>query len=127
MEKVCGIGGLFFRAKDPAALGEWYERHLGVARVPKDYDAECWTQDAGETVFAPFALDTDYFGAKDQQWMINFRVPDLTAMVTQLKAAGIAVDVDDQTYPNGVFARLEYPEGNPIQLWETQHNPDAKG
>jgi glyoxylase I family protein len=118
VEKVMGIGGFFFRAADPKALAEWYERHLGVSRTPETYGQEPWQQDAGPTAFAPFRKDTEYFGAAEQQWMINFRVRDLTAMVAQLKRAGIEVEVDPQLYPNGRFARLKDPEGNPIQLWE---------
>ena len=79
---------------------------------------EPWQQEAGTTVFAPFKADTKYFGRPTQQWMINFRVRDLDAMVAQLKRAGITVEVDPQAYPNGRFARLEDPEGNPIQLWQ---------
>lgn len=127
MEKVTGIGGIFFRAKDPAALGQWYEDHLGVKRTPQDYNTPPWMQEAGATVFAPFDHDTDYFGNKNQQWMINFRVRDLAAMVRQLRAAGVAVEVDEETYPNGLFARLEDPEGNPIQLWEPQENVETNG
>lgn len=117
-EKVMGIGGFFFRAADPKALSEWYERYLGVGRTPETYEQEPWRQDAGPTVFAPFPKDTKYFGADTQQWMINFRVRDLDAMVAQLKRARIEVEVDPQLYPNGRFARLKDPEGNPIQLWE---------
>jgi glyoxylase I family protein len=118
MEKVTGIGGLFFRSSDPEALGRWYEEHLGVLAVPKTYDTEPWTQEAGPTVWAAFSQDTTMFGRPEQQWMVNFRVRDLTAMVAQLRAAGIEVQVDPETYPNGVFAQLADPEGNPIQLWE---------
>ncbi len=118
MERVLGIGGLFFRAKDPQALAHWYEQHLGVTRVPQDYDTPPWSQDAGDTVFAPFTEDTQYFGRTEQQWMINFRVRDLDAMIAQLNAAGIAVTPDPESYPNGRFARLHDPEGNPIELWE---------
>lgn len=121
MEKVTGIGGLFFRSKDPEALSRWYEEHLGINQVPKTYDAECWSQQAGDTVWAAFAQDTKMFGRPEQQWMVNFRVSDLAAMVAQLRAAGIAVEVDPETYPNGVFAQLADPEGNPIQLWEPRH------
>jgi predicted enzyme related to lactoylglutathione lyase len=117
-ERVTGIGGFFFRATDPKGLAEWYERHLGVTRTPESYTAEPWTQEAGTTVFAPFKADTKYFGRPTQQWMINFRVRDLDAMVAQLKRAGIGVDVDPEVYPNGRFARLQDPEGNPIQLWQ---------
>jgi glyoxylase I family protein len=118
MERVIGIGGVFFRAKDPEALAAWYERVLGVPRVPEDYSKQPWQQVGGPTVFAPFAADTDYFGARDQSWMINFRVKSLDLMVSQLRAMGIEVRVDAESYPNGRFARLHDPEGNPIELWE---------
>lgn len=118
MEKVTGIGGVFFRCSNPQALAEWYEKHLGVAQVPSDYQQSPWCQEAGATVFAPFPDNTDYFGRDDQQWMINFRVNDLAAMVAQLEAAGIEVSIDKEVYPNGRFARLSDPEGNPIELWQ---------
>ncbi|MEM0954891.1 MAG: VOC family protein [Pseudomonadota bacterium] len=117
-EKVTGIGGLFFRAEDPAALAQWYQEQLGVSLAPQDYTIQPWTQAAGPTVFAPFYANSTYFGNPDKQWMINFRVTDLDAMVAQLRAAGNAVEVDPELYPNGRFARLTDPEGNPIQLWE---------
>jgi glyoxylase I family protein len=118
MERVEGIGGFFFRAKDPKKLAEWYEANLGVGRVPVNKDSRPWRTSAGATAFAPFKEDTSYFGDRRLQWMINFRVRDLTKMVAQLRARGIAVEVDAQVYPNGRFARLSDPEGNPIQLWE---------
>jgi len=118
MEKILGIGGFFFRARDPKALARWYADHFGIAEVPQDYDTPGWRQSGGTTVFAPFDHDTDYFGDPDKQWMINFRVGDLDAMVKQLLSADIAVEVDAEVYPNGRFARLVDPEGNPIQLWQ---------
>lgn len=118
MEKVTGVGGFFFRAKDPKALAEWYAYYLGVAPVPQDYDTTPWRTEAGTTVFAPFKQDTDYFGDWRQQWMINFRVRDLKAMAAQLRAKGVEVEVDPEEYPNGWFAKLCDPEGNPIQLWQ---------
>jgi predicted enzyme related to lactoylglutathione lyase len=120
-ERVTGIGGFFFRAKDPKALAEWYERNLGIARTPTGKDMEPWHQDAGTTAFQPFPATTTYLGPETQQWMLNLRVARLDAMVAQLSAAGIKVDVDPRKYPNGRFALLHDPEGNPIQLWE----PDA--
>jgi glyoxylase I family protein len=116
-ERVDGIGGFFFRAKDPQALAAWYQLHLGIDPVPQSYEQKPWTQQAGMTVFAPFPASTTYFA---QAWMINFRVRDLDAMVLQLVAAGIGVEIDPQVYPNGRFARLQDPEGNPIQLWQPQ-------
>lgn len=126
MEKVTGIGGFFFRSSDPKAMADWYERHLGVTRTPKSYDVEPWSQEKGWTVFGPFAADTKYFGRDTQQWMINFRVRDLDKMVAQLTRAGIPVEVDKQVYPNGRFALLHDPEGNPIQLWEPKHPAGGK-
>ncbi len=118
MVQITGIGGFFFRAKDPKALATWYERHFGILQVRDDYDTPAWSQAAGTTVFAPFPADTEYFGRPEQQFMLNFRVEDLAAAAQDLAAAGIAVTVDPETYPNGVFASLSDPEGNPIQLWE---------
>ena len=118
MERVTGIGGLFFRARDPGELGRWYRRHLGIALTPSNYDELPWQQEAGPSVFAPFPETTDYFGDVKQVWMINFRVRNLDAMAAQLRGAGIAVTIDEQQYPNGRFARLHDPEGNPIELWQ---------
>jgi glyoxylase I family protein len=118
MHHVTGIGGLFFRAQNPTAMAQWYKDHLGIDLVPSDYTQQPWSQQAGPTVFAPFPADSEYFGDAAQQWMINFRVSDLAAIVGQLRADGIAVAVDEQSYPNGHFARVHDPEGNPIELWE---------
>jgi glyoxylase I family protein len=120
LEKVTGIGGLFFRARDPEALARWYRDHLGVSLVPKGPDDQPWQQEAGTTAFAPFPENTDYFGEHSKVWMINFRVRNLEAMVAQLRGAGIHVD-DPQVYPSlGRFARTHDPEGNPIELWEPE-------
>jgi len=114
MEKANGIGGVFFRAKDPDALKAWYARNLGLDSAP------VWMQATGPTVFAPFAADTDYFPA-ERQFMLNLRVDDLDAMVAQLEAAGIAVETRaewDAHVEVGRFARIHDPEGNPIELWQ---------
>jgi len=118
MEKVTGIGGLFFRAHDPAALGHWYQQHLGISLIPTSYGESPWQQEAGATAFAPFKEDTKYFGDPTKSWMVNFRVRDLDKMAAQLQAAGIAVKIDPESYPNGRFARIHDPEGNPIELWQ---------
>ena len=122
MAKVTGIGGLFFRADDPKGLAQWYATHLGINEVPTSYDVEPWTQQAGPTVFAPFKRDTEYFGRREQQWMLNLRVDDLDGIVGKLTAAGIEITVDPERYPNGRFARLHDPEGNPIELWQPEDN-----
>jgi predicted enzyme related to lactoylglutathione lyase len=112
---VSGIGGLFFRAKDPAALAAWYRTHFAVTM--EGY--EPWRQEAGPTVFMPFASDTDHW-PDNKQWMINFRVSDLDDLLSKLGKAGIAVKTDPtwDTPETGRFARIEDPEGNPIELWE---------
>ncbi|MCP8883300.1 VOC family protein [Devosia sp. XJ19-1] len=112
MAKAVGIGGVFFRSRDTKALAQWYETHLGVV--------EFWSQQAGFTVFAPFKQETDYFPA-DKQWMINFRVDDLDALMDQLKSAGIAIETRPDEWDSletGRFARIQDPEGNQIELWE---------
>lgn len=119
MEKVLGIGGVFFRAKDPEGLALWYRDHLGIDIVPDDYETRPWAQRAGICVFAPFADETDYFGSRENAFMLNFRVRDLAAMSAQLEAAGIPVEPDPNgPYPNGTFAWITDPEGNRIELWE---------
>lgn len=117
MEKVQGIGGFFFRARDPQGLAEWYETHLGVSKAPADMDTRPWVSKEGVTVFAPFAEDTGYFSA-DKRFMLNFRVADMDAMLAQLHVADIAT-FNEQTMDGiGRFAHLHDPEGNPIELWE---------
>ncbi len=116
MARVTGIGGLFFRARDPGALAAWYRQHLGITQP----DAAVWMQEAGPTVFSPFAATTDYFAA-DRQWMLNLRVEGLADLIAALQAAGIAVETradwdGDGSY--GRFARIHDPEGTPIELWE---------
>jgi glyoxylase I family protein len=98
-ERVTGFGGLFFRAQDAAALARRYRDHLGVTLTPSKYDEPSWQQDAGPTVFAPFPSDTPYFGDSRRVWMVNFRVRDLNAMVAQLRAPGIALTIDAESYP----------------------------
>ncbi|HEV2468865.1 MAG TPA: VOC family protein [Candidatus Sulfotelmatobacter sp.] len=118
MEKVAGIGGLFFRAHDPKALGQWYEQHLGISLTPTSEGGSAWQQEAGPTAFSPFPEKSGYFGDMNKVWMVNFRVHDMDKMVAQLRAAGIEVK-DPETYANiGRFTRLHDPEGNPIELWQ---------
>jgi glyoxylase I family protein len=111
---VTGLGGLFFRSKDPDARAAWYRAHLGI---DAGHD-QIWQQEAGMTVFAPFAADSDYFAA-DQPFMLNLRVTELDAMVAKLEAAGIAVESKPEWDMDfGRFVRLHDPEGLPIELWE---------
>jgi predicted enzyme related to lactoylglutathione lyase len=122
---VQGMGGLFFRAKDPDALGAWYKEHLGVGGgcVADGADGEpsewVWTHAGGPMVFQPFKDDTDYFAA-DKAFMINFRVRDLDKLLAKLREAGVDVitkpEWDDPSL--GRFARIHDPEGNAVELWE---------
>ena len=115
MQRVLGIGGHFIRAADPVALGAWYRDCLGL-----DADENgLWRQQAGPTVFATFASDTDYFGSRAQQTMINFRVGDLDATLAHLRDKG--ADVADETQDMegvGRFGWVTDPEGNRIELWQ---------
>ena len=118
VERVTGIGGFFFRARDPGALALWYRDRLGVKTVPTSYEDEPWRQQEGATAFAPMQQDSQMIGPPEHTWMINFRVADLDAIVAQLRSAGEKVDVHPERYPNGRFAELRDPEGNGIQLWQ---------
>jgi hypothetical protein len=117
---VTGIGGFFFRARDPKALSAWYLEHLGVGPAKGGW---VWDTQAGPTVFQPFKADTDYFAA-DKTFMLNLRVTDLAGMIVKLKAANIPVETRAEwdSPQTGRFARIHDPEWNAIELWE----PPAK-
>ena len=115
MKNITGIGGFFFRSENPEALKAWYIEQLGI-----DIENFVWQQQAGPTVFEPFTIDTDYF-KNDKQWMINFRVTDLKALISDLNSKGIEVEERDEwnAMPEvGTFARIHDPEENPIELWQ---------
>jgi catechol 2,3-dioxygenase-like lactoylglutathione lyase family enzyme len=121
---VLGIGGLFFRARNPEALASWYKQHLNVgagctAPDTGARDEWSWITQGGPVVFAPFPADTDYFPS-DKAFMLNLRVSDLAELIGGLQSAGISVDTRNEwNDPNvGRFARVQDPEGNPIELWE---------
>lgn len=119
MARVTGIGGFFFRARDPEALNRWYGEHLGVINLQaRGYDDPGWFQDRGEAVVSALAADSEMPGAPDRAWAITFRVDDLDGMVARLRAAGTEVEPHADPYPNGRFAELADPEGNRVQLWE---------
>ncbi|MGW6710851.1 VOC family protein [Streptomyces sp. NPDC054956] len=117
MERVLGIGGFFMRAAaDPAALSAWYRDCLGL-----DADENgLWRQEAGPTVFATFESETDYFGSRAQQTMLNFRVRDLDAMLAQLRAKGADVAEETQDMDGvGRFGWVTDPEGTRVELCQT--------
>lgn len=115
MERALGIGGYFIRAADPEALTAWYRDCLGL-----DIDENLvWSQEAGPTVVAAFGAETDYFGARAQQTMLNFRVRDLDAMLAQLRAHGADVAQETEDLDGiGRFGWVTDPEGTRIELWQ---------
>jgi catechol 2,3-dioxygenase-like lactoylglutathione lyase family enzyme len=123
MEKVTGIGGVFFKAKDPKALQAWYAEQLGVpvsahGAVVFEWGDPAHPAGKGQTVLAQFASDTKYFEPSTAPFMLNFRVRDLDAMLAQLRAAGVRVDdkIDESEY--GRFGWAMDPDGNRLELWE---------
>lgn len=113
VERVLGIGGIFFKAKDPAALQAWYGDNLGLP--VGEHGQTMFAEHGGPLVWSAFPADSTYFAAP---FMINFRVKDLHAMLAQLRAAGANVDekVVEESY--GKFGWVTDPEGNRIELWE---------
>lgn len=117
MERVVGIGGVFFRGRDASGLRAWYGRHLGIDIA--DWGGNPFVADAGDvTVWAVFEGETDYFGHRDQQAMVNYRVRDLDAMLAQLRRAGVDVDDHIETQEFGRFGWAVDPEGNRFELWQ---------
>ena len=119
MAKVTGFGGIFFKARDPGALADWYAQHLGL-RV-EEWGGVRFEEDParpGYTLWSPFAADTTYFAPSTQPYMLNFRVDDLDGMFEQLRTAGVATDGDIEDSEYGRFLRIMDPEGTRIELWQ---------
>jgi catechol 2,3-dioxygenase-like lactoylglutathione lyase family enzyme len=123
MKRVTGIGGIFFKSKDPKALGEWYRDHLGV-------DVEAWGGAAfkwngpdnpsgiGTTVWSPFKAETTYFAPSSATFMINYRVDDLHAVLAELRAEGVQVEEKVEESDFGKFGWVIDPDGNKLELWQ---------
>ncbi len=124
--QVTGIGGVFFKAQDPAALAAWYREHLGVPVVPGGTHALFAAQPGGgdgagppvPTVWSAFPADTEYFGGGPAGWMFNYRVANLDAMLAQLRAAGVWVADEVQDGDYGRFGWAADPDGNRFELWQ---------
>jgi predicted enzyme related to lactoylglutathione lyase len=117
-ERVTGIGGVFFRAREPEALSAWYAEHLGVEIDPSYGGASFPWTDGGSTVWCPFSEGGAYFGPAHQGWMINYRVRDLDAMLAQLRGAGVDVASEVEESEFGRFGWAYDPEGHRFELWE---------
>ena len=122
MKKVTGIGGIFFKCKDPNKMKEWYKTHLGLDTT--DYGATFeWREDAdptkkGSTTWSPFTEKTKYFEPSTKDFMINYRVEDIESLVDELKKDGVTVVDTIEAYDYGKFVHILDMEGNKIQLWE---------
>lgn len=122
MKKVTGIGGIFFKCKDPKKMKEWYKTNLGFNT--NDFGAVFeWYQGAdttkkGSTIWSPFAENTKYFEPSTKDFMINYRVENLEALVEELKKANVTIVDKIETYDYGKFIHILDAEGNKIELWE---------
>ena len=118
--RVTGIGGMFFKARNPSDLKDWYQKHLALNT--DDYGCTFWSKDKEgnncSTQWSPFAIDSDYFEPSQKEFMQNFRVNDLEGLLKKLLVEGVTILGDMQTYEYGKFAWILDIEGNKIELWE---------
>ncbi len=128
MKRVTGLGGIFFKAKDPTALYEWYRKHLGIESAADGSGAMWRDTDHPETqvfnVFAIFPADTTYFAPSQSGFMINFRVENLDELLKALREEGVEVDPKVDEYDYGKFGWIMDPEGNRVELWEPPKTRD---
>lgn len=129
MKKVTGLGGVFFKCDNPKSMNEWYAKNLGLAT--SDYGATFeWRQadnpsQKGTTAWCTFPQDTKYFNPSDKQFMINYRVENIVALVDELKKDHVTVIDEIQDSEYGKFVHVLDPEGNIIELWEP--NDEVEG
>ena len=122
MKKVTGVGGIFFKCKDPSKMTEWYQKHLGLSANPYGATFE-WYEDGdntrkGQTQWTPFPESTKYFEPSSRDFMINYRVENLEALVEELKKEGVTIVDAIESYDYGKFVHILDPEGNKVELWE---------
>lgn len=121
MKKVTGIGGVFFKCKDPNAVNEWYKTHLGFDTTPYGTSFEWLEKDTGNkgiTQWNLFPESSTYFEPSDKDFMINYRVDDLESLVEELKKQGVVIVDEIESYDYGKFVHILDIEGNKIQLWQ---------
>jgi catechol 2,3-dioxygenase-like lactoylglutathione lyase family enzyme len=117
MERVLGIGGIFFKSKNPKALIEWYRTHLGIE--PQWDGGTAFVAKQGDmTVWSVFSADTAHFNPSPSPFMLNFRVANLAKMLDQLRAMGAQVDGRTELSEFGNFGWVHDPDGNRVELWE---------
>ena len=122
MKKVTGIGGIFFKCKDPKAMNEWYNKNLGMNTG--DYGATFeWREEEdstkkGITQWTTFSETSKYFDPSEKQFMINYRVQNLEALVEELRQNGVTIIDGIENYDYGKFIHILDPEGNKIELWQ---------
>lgn len=122
MKRVTGIGGIFFKCKDPQATNEWYKTHLGINANQYGASFE-WREKEdstkeGLTQWSPFSANTKYFEPSTKDFMINYRVENIEALVEELQKEGVTIVDAIETYDYGKFVHILDLEGNKIQLWE---------
>ncbi|MBT8271393.1 MAG: VOC family protein [Flavobacteriaceae bacterium] len=119
-KRVTGLGGIFFKTKDPDSMRQWYGKHLGLP--VNQYGCSFWWKDKeGKdcmTQWSPFSEDTEYFNPSQKQFMMNFRVDNLEELLKTLKAEGVTIVGEIQEFEYGKFGWILDPEGNKIELWE---------
>ena len=122
MKKVTGIGGIFFKTKDPEKMKEWYNKNLGLATNEYGSVFEFPESDKPEnkaySVWSPFKDDTEYFQPSEKEFMINYRVENIEKLVEELREAGVTICDEIETYEYGKFVHILDPENNKIELWE---------
>ena len=132
MARVTGIGGVFFKARDPEAQAAWYRDHLGV---PFDEKMGCailrWGQDpdaaGASTVWAVSPQDSEKYDPGQANFMINYRVDDMAGILEKLQAAGTPIHQGPEEHFHGIFAWVLDPEGNKVELWQPTPDPDSPG
>jgi len=122
VKRVTGIGGIFFKCKDPKAVREWYKTHLGLNTNQYGSVFE-WRQGTdttkkGFTQWSPFSEKTKYFDPSTRDFMINYRVENLDALVGQLRSEGVVITDSIQSVDYGKFVHILDGEGNKVELWE---------
>lgn len=125
MAKALGIGGIFFKSRDPKALMAWYQSALGMPAESPDYATffSATMPGGGCTTFSPFKSTTDYFAPSQRDFMFNLVVDDLDGALSQVAAAGAELVGEVESYEYGRFGRFMDPDGNKVELWE----PSATG